>query len=481
MTTTNDLLSVGHLIGHELTAADNYDNVVDPGRLGDVVARVAVGTPADVNRAVEVAHEAFKSWKNIAPSERARLLLGIADVLAASGEDLAPLLVREHGGVLWEAQTDFGLGTGVLQHTASLVENFFEPVQYDDPESFISVERIPRGVVGAVVPWNMPVVLTMMKLAPALATGNTIVIKPSPFAPAALTLALHRMAAKLPAGVINVVHGNSDVGQALTSHPLVRKIGFTGGTATARQVMAAAAGTIKNLTLELGGNDPAIVLDDVDIDAALDRMLKGVFTRSGQICFAVKRIYVPRGLYGTFADAFIERVDQYAVGHGLDENASFGPLNNKVQFDSVNALIEGTKSSSAKVVQLGRKLDSAADGYYVLPHVVRDVEHSAPISSCEQFGPVIPLIAYDDENQVVDWANDSEYGLGSSVWTTDHDRGVAVARRIEAGSTFINTHAFESLDLRMPFGGVKQSGIGREFGEAGMREYVDEHSIRLLK
>ncbi|MGW6655831.1 aldehyde dehydrogenase family protein [Rhodococcus sp. NPDC055024] len=481
MTTTNEVLSVGHLIGHELTVADNYDNLFDPGRLDDVVARVAVGTPADVNRAVEVAHEAFKSWKNVAPSERSRLLLEIADVLAASAEDLAPLLVREHGGMLWEAQTDFGLGTGALQHTASLVESFFEPVQYDDPESFISVERIPRGVVGAIVPWNMPVILTMIKLAPALATGNTIVIKPSPFAPAALTLALHRMAQKLPAGVINVVHGNSDVGQALTSHPLVRKIGFTGGTATARQVMAAAAGTIKNLTLELGGNDPAIILDDVDIDAALDRILKGVFTRSGQICFAVKRIYVPRTLYGAFADAFTERVDQYAVGHGLDENASFGPLNNKTQFDSVNALIENTKNSSAKIVQLGRKLDSATDGYYVLPHVVRDVEHSAPISSSEQFGPVIPLIAYDDENQVIDWANDSEYGLGSSVWTTDHNRGVAIARRIEAGSTFVNTHAFESLDLRMPFGGVKQSGIGREFGGAGMREYVDEHSIRLLK
>ena len=481
MTTTNDLLSVGHLIGHDLTAADTYDEVIDPGRLGDVVARVAVGTPTDVDHAVRTAHEAFLSWRNVAPAERARMMLDAADALAGSAEDLAPLLVREHGGVLWEAQTDFGLGTGVMQHTASLIDGFFDPVQFDDDQSFISVERVPRGVVGAVVPWNMPIVLTMMKVAPALATGNTIVIKPSPFAPAALTLALQRMAQKLPAGVINVVHGNADVGEALTSHPLVRKIGFTGGTATARRVMAAAAGSIKNLTLELGGNDPAIVLDDVDIDAALDRMLKGVFTRSGQICFAVKRIYVPRALYGTFADAFCERVDQYAVGHGLDENASFGPLNNKTQYDAVTSLIEETRNSSAHLVQLGRKLDSTENGYYVLPHVVRDVEHTAPISSCEQFGPIIPLIAYDDENQAVDWANDSEYGLGSSVWTTDHDRGLAIARRIEAGSTFVNTHAFESLDLRMPFGGVKQSGIGREFGEAGMREYVDEHSIRILK
>ncbi|MHA4854504.1 aldehyde dehydrogenase family protein [Rhodococcus sp. MSC1_016] len=481
MTTTHDVLSIGHLIGHTLTDVDNCDEVRDPGRLDDIVARVAVGTPADVNQAVELAHRAFTSWRNVPPTERAQLLLRAADVLADCAEDLAPLLVREHGGVLWEAQTDFALGTGVLQHTASLVDGFFTPVQYDDEQSFISIERVPRGVVAAVVPWNMPVVLTMMKLAPALATGNTIVLKPSPFAPAALTLALQRIAQQLPEGVVNVVHGNADVGQALTSHPLVRKVGFTGGTATARHVMASAAGTIKNLTLELGGNDPAVVLDDVDIDAALDRMLKGVFTRSGQICFAVKRIYVPRSLYGTFADAFCERVDQYAVGHGLDENASFGPLNNKAQFDSVTNLIEGTKNSSATIFQLGKKLDSAGDGYYVLPHVVRDVEHSAPISSCEQFGPVIPLIAYDDETQVVEWANDSEYGLGSSVWTTDIDRGLSIARQIEAGSTFINSHAFESLDLRMPFGGVKQSGIGREFGEAGMSEYVEDHAIRVVK
>ncbi|MFE7802099.1 aldehyde dehydrogenase family protein [Nocardia sp. NPDC057440] len=481
MTTTTEVLSIGHLIGRTMTGVDAFEEVRDPGRLDDVVARVAVGTAADVNKAVELAHNAFQSWKKVPPAERAHLLLEAADILAGSADDLSPLLVREHGGVLWEAQTDFALGTGVLQHTASLIDDFFTPKQYDDAESFISIERVPRGVVAAVVPWNMPVVLTMMKLAPALATGNTIVLKPSPFAPAALTLALQRIARQLPEGVVNVVHGDADVGQALTSHPLVRKVGFTGGTATARRVMASAAGTIKNLTLELGGNDPAIVLDDVDIDGALDRMLKGVFTRTGQICFAVKRIYVPRNLYGAFADAFCERVDQYAVGHGLDENAGFGPLNNKTQFDSVTALIEETKNSAATTVQLGRKLDSARNGYYVLPHVVRDAEHSAPISNCEQFGPIIPLIAYDDEEQVVQWANDSEYGLASSVWTTDIDRGLTMARKIEAGSTFINTHAFESLDLRMPFGGVKQSGIGREFGTAGMSEYVEDHAIRVLK
>jgi acyl-CoA reductase-like NAD-dependent aldehyde dehydrogenase len=481
MTTISDVLSIGHLIDHRMADADAYEEVRDPGRLNDVVARVAVGTPADVDRAVRSAHKAFQSWRKVPATDRAQLLLKAADILTGAADELAPLLVREHGGVLWEARTDFALGTGVLQHTASLLGGFFTPTVFDDEQSYISVERVPRGVAAAVVPWNMPVVLTMMKLAPALATGNTMVLKPSPFAPVALTLALQRISQILPEGVLNVVHGNADVGAALVSHPLVRKVGFTGGTETARHVMTAASGTIKNLTLELGGNDPAIVLDDADVDATLDRMLKGVFTRSGQICFAVKRIYVPRSRYDAFADAFCARVDDYAVGHGLDEAASFGPLNNQVQYDKVTAIIEGTRNSGAQVIELGRKLPSANNGYYVRPHVVRNVEHDTPITSCEQFGPVVPLIAYDDEEQAVRWANDSEYGLGSSVWTTDHQRGLELARRIEAGSTFVNTHSLESLDLRMPFGGVKQSGIGREFGEAGMKEYVEEHSIRLLK
>ncbi|HKP43326.1 aldehyde dehydrogenase family protein, partial [Mycobacterium sp.] len=386
-------------------------------------------------------------------------------------------------GVLWEAQTDYALGTGVLQHTAGLLEDFLRPVQFDDEQCFISIEKAPRGVAAAIVPWNMPIVLTMVKLAPALATGNTLVLKPSPFAPAALTLTLQKMAAALPAGVLNVVHGDGDVGAALCSHPLVRKVGFTGGTATAQKVVESTSSTIKNVTLELGGNDPAIVLDDADIDAVLDGMLRGVYTRTGQICFAIKRIYVPRNVYRRFADAFCDRVNEYSVGHGLDPRVTFGPINNETQFKKVLDLLDRTRNSSATLVELGRKLDPASweNGYYVLPHVVLDVDHNAAVSREEQFGPVVPLIAYDDEEQVIGWANDSEYGLCSSVWTSDPARGIAVARRIEAGSTFINTHSFESLDLRMPWGGVKQSGVGREFGNAGMSEYVEEHSIRHLK
>lgn len=475
-------LEVGHLIAGRMSGT-NMRAVHDPGRLDDVVANVAVGTAEDVDRAVNAAHTAFPAWREISIADRVQMLRAAATLVADEGAELAPLLVREHGGVLWEAQTDFGLGAGVLEHTAGLVEDFFTPLQFDDEHSFISVEKTPRGVAAAIVPWNMPIVLTMMKLAPALATGNTVVLKPSPFASAALTLLLKRVAELLPTGVLNVVHGEGDVGAALCSHPLVRKVGFTGGTTTARKVLEATGPAIKNVTLELGGNDPAIILDDADIDATLDRILKGVYTRSGQICFAVKQIYVPSAMYSRFADAFCERVDQYAVGHGLDPSASFGPLNNELQYKKVRDLLDHTRNSSARLIELGRKLDPSSwdNGYYILPHVVRDVEHTAPVSCEEQFGPVIPLIAYDDEDQVLDWSNSGDYGLGSSVWTSDPERGLAMARRIEAGSTFINSHSFESLDLRMPFGGVKQSGIGREFGGFGMSEYVEEHSIRLVK
>ncbi|WP_081051233.1 aldehyde dehydrogenase family protein [Rhodococcus erythropolis] len=448
---TNSGPEVGHLIGGEHRVS-NLREVNDRGRLRDVVARVSVGDETDVDRAVNAAHGAYSHWRTTPITERIQFLTAAAEVVANAEVELAPLLVREHGGMLWEAQTDFHIGTGMLHDTAGLIRDFLQPVEYTDANGRISIEKTARGVVGAIIPWNMPIALTFQKLAPALAAGNTFVLKPSPSASAALTLLLQRVAELLPAGVLNVVHGDGDVGAALCSHPLVRKIAFTGGTSTGIKVIEATARTIKNVTLELGGNDPAVILDDADIDTTLERLLKGVFTRSGQICFGVKRIYVPRALSARFATALCERVDHYSVGHGLDPEADFGPLNNEVQYKKVLNLIERTHASFATVLELGNKTDPSGweDGYFILPHVVRDAEHSAPISSEEQFGPVIPLITYDNEDQVLHWANDSEYGLGSSVWTSDADWGFAFARKIEAGSTFINSHSFDSLDLRMP-------------------------------
>ncbi len=461
----------------------HYYEIKDPGRHTDLVARVAKGTVEDANHAVEAAHKAFLSWRKLDVGERIKGVLAAAKELEQSIPELSPLLAREHGGLLRETKMDFGPGVGVLQFAAGMAESFLVPQVIEDEDCRIEIEKIPRGVVVAIVPWNMPVVLTMMKLAPALVTGNTLVVKPSPLAPAAITKALKKMASVLPPGVINVVNGDGDVGATLTQHSLVRKISFTGGGETAKYVMADAGSTIKNVTLELGGNDPAIILDDVDPMEIMPNLIRGIFTRSGQICFAVKRVYVPQSIYDKFFDTMCQVVDEIKVGHGLDERSTMGPVNNRNQYEFVKDLIEQTKQSSAVVRELGKKLQPEEwdNGYYILPHVVRDINNTAKLACCEQFGPVIPLIPYQSLDQAIEMANDTEFGLCSSVWSSDKNRAVKVARQIEAGTTFINNHSLDSLDLRMPFGGIKRSGIGREFTELSLADYIEYHNIRYVK
>jgi len=470
-------------INNSEVPASNYYEIKDPGRLTDVVARVAKGTVEDADHAVEAAHNAFLSWRKLDVGERIQAVLAAAKVLEESIPQLSPLLAREHGGLLGETQVDFGYAVGVTRFTAGIAESYLTPQVIEDETCRIEIEKVPRGVVAAIVPWNYPIALAMMKLAPALITGNTVVVKPSPFAPAALTLALKKMASVLPPGVINVVNGDGDVGAALTRHPLVRKISFTGGTQTAKHVMADAASTIKNITLELGGNDPAIILDDVNPAEIMPALVKGIFTRSGQICFAVKRVYVPQSMYDKFFDTMCQVVDEIKVGHGLDERATMGPVNNRNQYQFVKDLIQQTKQSNAVVRELGQKLqpEEWENGYYILPTVVRDIDPTSTLVCCEQFGPVIPVIPYQTLEQAIEMANDTEFGLGSSVWSADRNRAVEVARQIEAGFTLINGHGIDMLDVRMPFGGIKQSGIGREFTELSLADYIEYHGIRYLK
>ncbi|MHA3117060.1 aldehyde dehydrogenase family protein [Acinetobacter sp. ANC 4635] len=475
----------GFINGEFLPASDQTQPVYDPGNTSQQIGTISNTSLDDVKNAIESAHQAFLAWRNTTVAERQNYLKQAADLIFQQKDILKELLVSEHGGMLWEAETDFYLGSGVMSMYAQAPDDLLTPKEIAEDTGWIRIHKRPKGVISAIVPWNMPIVLTMMKLGPLLLAGNTVVLKPSPFAALALTQLLAKIAEIFPKGVINVVHGDADVGNLMTSHPLVRKVAFTGGTATGAAVMASAAQSIKDVTLELGGNDAAIILDDIDFKSILPKLLKGIFTRSGQICFAVKRVYVPKDKLDHYFELLCEAIDQYKVGHGLDADANFGPLNNKKQLSIVQKFIENAKASDqCEVRELGQKLNPEQweNGYYVLPHAVKTLDNSLEIVQLEQFGPIIPLIGYETVEQAIEYANDNEQGLCSSVWSDNIDRAYEIAQKIEAGSTFINTHSFDSLQLGMPFGGVKQSGIGRELDvNETLKSYLEPHSIRFVK
>jgi acyl-CoA reductase-like NAD-dependent aldehyde dehydrogenase len=472
------------IINQHRVPADHYFEVRDPGNVKEVVALVATATAKDVDTAAQGAYQASQSWRDVPVQERNRLLLQAATALDAVAGDLAITLVREQGMLLADTTRDVANGIATLRETVAIAEAFLEPEMHEDGESLIRVEKAPIGVIAAIIPWNAPMGLAMAKVGPALACGNTLIIKPSPFAPVALTQALQIVADFFPPGVLNVINGDGESGPALTRHPLVRKVSFTGSISTGRAVMAAAAESIKNIGLELGGNDPAILLDDANPDDVVPELVKRIFPRSGQVCYAVKRIYVPASLHDKFHDALCAAIDKLQVGHGLDQRSTLAPVNNRHQFRFIQDLLERTRADGGAVRTLGSKVDPSTweNGYYLLPAVVSNVAPTAEIVETEQFGPVIPLVPYDTEEDAVRMANSTEHGLASSIWTSNFDRGLQLARRIEAGVTFVNSHARTSLgDRHLPFGGVKQSGIGRVRTTIGLAEYIEYHAISLNK
>jgi acyl-CoA reductase-like NAD-dependent aldehyde dehydrogenase len=345
----------------------------------------------------------------------------------------------------------------------------------------MEVRRIPYGVVAAVTPWNAPIILSMLKVGPALATGNTIVVKPSPLAPLAVTRVLHAIAGALPDGVLAVVHGDAEAGSALVGHPLVAKIAFTGGLGVGSAIARQAADRVVPTVLELGGNDAAILLEDADLDdLAIERLVQASFITTGQVCMAAKRLYVHRSRVDEVVDRYRTVADRVLVtGDPLADGTTLGPLVTAAARDRVAALVDGARAAGADVVPLGRVADPdlVAGGWYLDPTLVLGADDHAPIVADEQFGPTVPLLAFDDEDDVVARANASEVGLASSVWSADEDRAFALARRLEAGMTFINTHNRSGMALRAPFGGVKRSGYGREYGDAGITEYLQTHTI----
>jgi acyl-CoA reductase-like NAD-dependent aldehyde dehydrogenase len=461
------------LIGGELVNTDEQDNVINPA-LAEPFATCARATPAHVDQAVEAASRAFGSWRKDEAFRRQKLN-ECAVAMQAKANDIGMLLSQEQGKPIGAAVGEV-FGASIWFSYYAGLEMQPEILQ-DDDEKRIQVIRKPLGVIAAITPWNYPIILLTFKLAPALLAGNTVVAKPSPFTPLSSLLLAEILKDTLPAGVLNMITGGPDVGAALTSHPQVRKISFTGGIPTGKKVMESAAGDLKRVTLELGGNDPAIVLDDADPVAISEGLFWGAFQNSGQVCMAIKRLYVPEKLHDPIVAGLVERCRAVKMGGGLEEGTELGPLNNQAQFDIVKRMVDGARRDGASVAVGGEPLDRP--GYFYPPTIVTGAKAGMELVDDEQFGTALPVITYKDLDDALGQANNTHFGLSSSVWSGDSERGEAVVREIESGTGWVNQH-FDVTPIA-PFGGCKWSGMGRESGKWGYEDFTEMQVLNTKK
>ncbi|MFO1345531.1 MAG: aldehyde dehydrogenase family protein [Rhodocyclaceae bacterium] len=453
--------------------------VINPAT-GEVFARVPAGTAAHVDAAVAAAQAAFPAWRDTPDAERQRLLHALGDALQAQMPELMQLVTKESGKPLNGLE---GIGAGMevggaiaWTHVTADLSLPVEMVQ-DNEVARVEVHRVPLGVVGSITPWNWPLLIAIWHVIPALRAGNTVVIKPSEFTPLATLHFVELANGILPKGVLNIVTGGSEVGAAMTAHPGIAKIVFTGSTETGRRIMQGAAGNLKRLTLELGGNDAGIVLPDVDVDAIAPKLFAACFHNSGQTCACLKRLYVHESIYDAVCNALAERAQQTVLGDGLDAATELGPVQNAAQLAKVEAFAEAARRDGGRFLCGGRR--RPGPGYFYEPTVVAGLTDGSRLVDEEPFGPIVPVIAYRDLDEVIARANANPQGLGGSVWSADVRRATAIALRLECGTVWVNEHGAIQPDA--PFGGIKQSGIGVEFGAHGLAEYTAIRTVKVMK
>jgi aldehyde dehydrogenase (NAD+) len=474
---TRDSLFVG---GHWVTPSTTATiDVISPST-EEIVARVPAPVEADVDRAVGAARRALDAgpWRDTVAKERAQVLRAIADGLEARADELAELITTENGTPISISRSAQVLGAlPHLRAYADLVEEFPFAETRQGLRVRSAILREPVGVVAAIAPWNGPLVLTLMKLAPALAAGCTVVAKPSPETPLnAYVLAEACVEAGLPEGVVSILPADRDIGRYLVGHRGVDKVAFTGSSAVGRWILEACAPTMKRVTLELGGKSAAIMLDDVDPVEAITRMLPMATLLSGQICLMQSRLLVPRRQAGELTDALCTAISRLKLGDPFDPDTYFGPLISRRQRERVEEYIASGREEGATVALGGGRPASMAKGWYVEPTVFVGVDNAMRIAREEIFGPVISVIEYDDVDEALAIANDSPYGLAGAVYTTDPERGFDVARRVRTGTFGVNAYGTDPL---VPFGGVKESGIGREGGAEGLAAYLETKAVAL--
>jgi acyl-CoA reductase-like NAD-dependent aldehyde dehydrogenase len=461
------------LIGGRLVKGADTFEVINPAT-GQAMTTAPRADRTQLEQAVAAAKAAFPSWSATPLRVRGDLLAKLADALEAEKDAFARLLTEEQGKPLSQAQWEIAQSIGTLRYFGSL--DLSSKVLKEDATQKLILQHKPLGVVAAITPWNFPVILLVFKVAPALLAGNTVVAKPAPTTPLT-TLKLGELCARvLPPGVVNVIVDQNDLGSALTSHPDVAKVTFTGSTATGKKVMGSAAGSLKRLTLELGGNDAAIVLGDIDPKDVAPKIYAAAMANAGQVCIAIKRLYVHDSIYDALCEELGRLARETVVGDGLEQGTQMGPIQNQAQFDKVKEFLKDARQNG-KIVAGGAVLEQ--EGYFVQPTIVRDIPDTARLVREEQFGPVLPVMRYSDIDEVVKRANDTDFGLGGSVWSSDLDQAYAVAARIDAGTVWVNKHLDVSPDT--PFSGAKQSGLGVALGEEGLEEFTQAAVINVAK
>lgn len=465
-----DMFIDGTWVGSEETI-----DVIDPAD-GTTIDNVPNGSSEDVDKAVQAAKEAFKSYSRLSQEERNTLLKKAGALLKERSGDMAELLSREQGKPQDQARQEIFYTGMVLDQFVGL-EPKEELLKETETAKITSVPK-PMGVCALILPWNFPAAVMAWKLAPALLTGNTVVVKPSPHTPLTNLKIAEVLTEVFPRGVINVVTGDDDTGKDLVEHPDISKVAFTGSVETGPKI-AASAGS-RPTTLELGGNDPAIVLPDHD-PANTKTLWNYVFRNAGQICTAIKRIYVHEDIYDQFTKDFTDLTNEMKVGRGTEEGVSMGPINNKEQFDIVKILIGDAVSRGADVLTGGEPLTGEGfdGGFFFPPTVLGNCKDDWPVVNEEQFGPVIPILKYTDIDDAMERANSTRYGLGGSIWTKDIEKGRELALRLESGIVWVNQHG--AFDTTAPFGGIKDSGHGKELGHAGAEEYVGRQTVYVAK
>jgi len=464
-----------NLINGKMVSTAGTLDVVNPAN-EQVIGQVPACGEAELNKAVSAARAAFPAWSKKPIDERRAVTQKISAIIKENADELMRLLTSEQGKPHAQAQGEVYGASGMAagQSTLSLEDEINE----DSAERLSRTRRVPVGVVGGIVPWNFPIMMAVQKIVPALLSGCTIVLKPSPFTPLATLRLAELLADHVPAGVLNVITGTDDLGPMITNHPDIDKITFTGSTATGKRVMEGASKDLKRITLELGGNDASIVLPDANVAQVAEQLFWSSFTNAGQICVAAKRIYIHEDIYDEMSAALAEYAKGVKVGDGAEQGTAVGPIQNKKQYERVIELVQDAKDNGYKFL-VGGDHDPDVPGYYMPVTILDNPPENARIVAEEQFGPVMPLMKFSTTEEVIQRANDSEYGLAGAVWTSDADKGVELAEQLETGTVWVNEYLH--LSPFAPFGGHKQSGFGVEYGKEGLQEFTYAQVITVKK